>query len=384
MGVELLPTPNLFENLAPPLERKPQPAGNIKLPAGSVVVSSDNHWSVADDIFYERFPEHLKDRAPRVRQEPNGAFVFEVDNKSLFNNSGTTVLGTYDSLPGNHRLEPRLRDLDIEGVEKEIVFTNAVGVFYAYPDLEVREWAFKIYNEYLGELQDKAPGRFYGVGLINFWEPTKTAESIAQLKALGIKTLLLPQNPYGADRQPLSYCSPDWEPMWQAIEDSGLPVYYHVGEFAADGPGGVGLTMFVSFGPFRKSLGELIFGGIFDRHPKLRVIFAEADINWIPGALQSADMIYDTFRNELDPAIKHRPSHYWHENCYATFMSDPIGLQMLDKIGADRVMWAMDYPHPESVYGCGWASLKEVMDNVPSEDDVRKIVGGTALKLFGL
>jgi predicted TIM-barrel fold metal-dependent hydrolase len=65
-------------------------------------------------------------------------------------------------------------------------------------------------------------------------------------------------------------------------------------------------------------------------------------------------------------------------------MSDPIGLKMLDIIGADRVLWTQDYPHPESVYGLGWSSIREITQHVSSDDDIRKILGGTAIKLFGL
>ena len=48
--------------------------------------------------------------------------------------------------------------------------------------------------------------------------------------------------------------------------------------------------MMETFGPFRRNLAQLIFGGIFDRHPDLKAVFVEAEINWVPGALQSASM----------------------------------------------------------------------------------------------
>lgn len=383
MGVELVNKNSIFSGIATPRKRVAQPAGKVKLPEGSILVSADNHWSFCDDIFYERFPAHLKDKAPRAVNE-DGAFIFHVGGKSLFTKTINKILRTHDSVPGNYQMEPRLKDMETEGVQKEIVFGNSIGAFYAYPDLEVREWVFRIYNQYMSELQQKAPGRFYGVGLINYWDPSRTAESIAELKALGLKTFLIPMFPMGADRQPLNYGDESMEPMWQAIEDAGLPVCFHVGEFALDNPGTVGLGLFQTFGPFRKNFGELVFCGIFDRHPRLQVVFVEADLNWVPGALQNAEVLYDVYGEQFDPQLKHRPSYYWHNNCYATFMSDPIGLKMLNLIGADRVMWTQDYYHGESLYGCTSSALQEIVDLVPSDEDVKKIIGGNAIKLFDL
>jgi predicted TIM-barrel fold metal-dependent hydrolase len=140
----------------------------------------------------------------------------------------------------------------------------------------------------------------------------------------------------------------------------------------------------VDFGPFRKTFGELIFGGIFDRFPKLQVVFMEAEINWVPAALQTASMAYECFREMLEPKIKHHPRHYWFNNCYAAMMHDPLGLRLLDLVGVDRVMWASDYPHPESTLGYSWNAMQSILDAVGSEDDARAILGGNAMRVFGL
>lgn len=354
----------------------------IALPPNTVVVSADNHWTCADDIFYEGFPSHLKERAPRWMRDGKWGY-WTLDGKPVLPLGRTAPLQDLESVPGCSSLEPRLRDLDAEGIDKEIVFPNTVQAFYTFPDLEVREWIFRVYNHYLSDMQAKAPGRFYGVGLANYWDMSKARESIIELKALGLKTVFLPQYPKGANGVELDYCSLEMEPLWEALDEAGLPICFHVGEFAKGGPGGLAIGAMVGFGPFRKSLGELIFGGIFDRHPSLQVIFTEADLNWVPGALQTAAMIFETYEPFLDPKIKHHPRHYWHSNCYATFVYDPLGMRMLDIVGADRVMWSCDYVHHESNYGYGWRAKKIVLDTV-SEDEARAILGGTALKVFNL
>jgi hypothetical protein len=116
--------------------------------------------------------------------------------------------------------------------------------------------------------------------------------------------------------------------------------------------------------PLPKPLGELIFGGVFDRHPKLRVVFAEFGVSWVPVFLQDAEGAYDFVQPIIDdlkcrPAK--RPSYYWHNHCYATFQNDLLGLKLLDYVGADRIMWAQDYPHNEGTFGYSWTSRNDVI-----------------------
>ena len=373
----------LMSQLPLPLHRKAQRQGGISLPPDTVVVSADNHWSLTEDIFHQRFPRRLKHKAPRLKLNSDGLCEWSIEGASIFPPAISKIIQTYDALPGCVNLAARLRDLDTEGIQKEIVFGNAIGAFYAYPDLEVRDWVFRIYNQHLAELQAQAPGRFYGVGLVNYWDMASVRQSMEEVRRLGLKTYLLPIYPKGRDGEVLNYCSPQMAPLWQAAEDVGLPLCFHVGENFHEGPGGVGVTVMTNFGPFRKNLGELIFGGIFDRHPTLQVVFAEADINWVPGALQSAAVIYHTFRGILDPEIQRHPSEYWKTHCFVTFMHDPVGLDWLDIVGADRVMWSSDYPHQESTFGATWSAMRDVVETVGA-DRARDILGGTARKLFGI
>jgi predicted TIM-barrel fold metal-dependent hydrolase len=363
--------------------RSAQPLDPVTLPQGTVLVSADNHWSVTEDIFYERFPAHLKDRAPRVQAGENGVHNWLIDGKPMLPPALTDVFEAFENVPGCIAIEPRLRDMDVMGIRHEINFGNAIGGGMPHPDLEVREHIFRIYNDHLAEMGVQSGGRFHGVGSINYWDMSKVRASIQEVKDLGLKTYLLPQNPKGADGEILDYLAPEMAPLWDAAEDVGLPICFHVGEFFKGGTGGIGISSMISFGPFRKTLAELIFGGILDRHPRLRIVFAEADLNWIPGALQTASMVYECYSSLMDPKIKHHPRHYWHNNCYATFMHDPVGLRLLDIIGHDRVMWSSDYPHVEGNFGYTRETIRAVLD-VATEDEARMILGGTALKLFNL
>ena len=224
------------------------------------------------------------------------------------------------------------------------------------------------YNEYIADLGAKNPGRFYGVGICsNWWDPKKAESAIRQIVDLGLKSFMLPFSPgKDVDGKPIDYAGTEMDRLWGAAEEAKLPVSFHIGEVPAQGGrGGFGTFFIVQAAPFRRVLGNLIFGGILDRHPSLRIVFAEGGINWVAGALQDAELTYGAHREIYDWQPKHRPSHYWYNNCYATFQTDTIGLKLLDHIGADRVMWAQDYPHSEGTFGYTADAVREITDSYP-------------------
>lgn len=374
----------LLKKLGSPKDRVPQQRGDIRLPPGTRIISADNHFSIADDIFYQRFPAAMKDRAPRIWWE-NGVYQLGFGGKPILTPMLCMIFSEYEMLDGVSRMAQRMEVLDQEGVEKEIVFGNSSAALLFGDDLEARDCITRVYNDYLAELGAQTKGRFNGVAFVNYWDESRYGQSLRNIAALGLKTFLLPLNP-GKDikGEAISYTSPQMDAFWDVVEELDLPVAFHIGENAADGPrGSLGTAFMMNLAPFRKTIGELIFGGVFDRHPKLRVVFYEGGINWIPGMLQDAELIVGAFERMFDWKVQHTPRYYWDNHCYATFITDPLGLRILDEIGPARVMWSHDYPHAESAFGWSWTSMSKIVE-AASEDETRAILGGTALKLFKL
>jgi predicted TIM-barrel fold metal-dependent hydrolase len=97
--------------------------------------------------------------------------------------------------------------------------------------------------------------------------------------------------------------------------------------------------------------------------------------------LHDADMIYNSFPTSVSPRLAHAPSWYWRAHCYATFMTDPVGLELLHRIGPETAMWSSDYPHQESTFGYTRGAIEAVF-RACSVEDAQAILGKTALKLF--
>lgn len=356
------------------------------LPAGLDVVSADNHIEVTEDIFYEAFPARLRDQAPRVWFE--GYWRIGYPGALQTYPEGVDIDGalTRAVLTDGFDLAVRNRHLDSEGIARELAYPQSLLAFIRHPDQAVQELIYRIYNEHMAELGKRSPGRFFGVGICsNWWDPAKAEGAIRQIVDLGLKTYMVPLSPGNhPDGVPINYSAKGMDRFWAVAAEAGLPIGFHIGEVpGSGGRGGFGTFFLVQAAPFRRVLGNLIFGGILDRHPSLKIVFAEGGINWVPGALQDAELTFGAHREIFDIVPKHRPTDYWHENLYATFQTDALGLGLLDQIGADRVMWAQDYPHGEGTFGYTADALRAVIA-ATSEGKARLILGDTATRLYRL
>lgn len=374
---------------APKDRRGRADVGRVGLPEGTVVFSADNHISLAEDIFYQRFPENLKDRAPRIWYEDGAYQIGLQGQQSFLPPEFSAVLMQYDDLPGakSTNIEARVQELREDGVEKELAFPNAVLALFGFPDLKLREMAFRIYNEYIADLQERSDGHFYGVGLINWWDSQGARRTLSELKLLGLKTFLLPLSP-GKDEQGdvIDYSSTTMNSVWDEIEEADLPVTHHIGETPPKTPcevNSVIISMMVNVDSFREMFAKYVFGGILDRHPRLRVGWFEGGIAWVPPALQDGEHQMASYRHMLDRPVEHDVRYYWDNHMSASFMVDRLGLQSIDHIGIDKVMWSTDYPHNESTFGYSEKSLAAVVDAVGPEAAAR-IVSGNVKDFLGV
>ncbi|MFJ3776115.1 amidohydrolase family protein [Streptomyces sp. NPDC090075] len=377
------------EGFGPPKERRGHAdVSSLGLPPGTEVFSADNHISLAEDIFHDKFPEHLKDHAPRVWYKDE-AYELGVGGQSFLPGEFSAVLMQYDPLEGagTDNIEGRIRELASDGIAKELAFPNAMLALLPYPDKTIRELCFRIYNEYIAGVQERSDGRFHAVGLINWWDAKGARTTLEELKGLGIRTFLMPLSP-GTDHDgnPIDYASTAMIPVWDAIEESGIPVSHHIGETPLKAPcevNSITVGMMVNVAPYREMFGKYVFSGIIDRHPGLRVGWFEGGVNWVASALQDAEHLHASYRHMLDRPLDHDVRHYWDHHMYASFMVDPLGLRQLDDIGVDRVMWAADYPHNESTFGYSEKSIGMVVDAVGPEKAAR-IVSGNIKEYLGL
>ncbi|WP_328358785.1 amidohydrolase [Mycobacterium sp. NBC_00419] len=385
------PTSTLYPSggLGAPKDRHTHAADDNGLPAGTEVFSADNHISLSEDIFYEKFPPELKEKAPRIWYEDGAYMVGKAKGQTFLPLDFSRVLMQYDDLAGaaTVNIEARIAELHDDGVDKELAFPNAVLALFHYPNMELRERVFRIYNEHIADVQERSNGHFYGVGLINWWDPDGARRTLAEVKSLGLKTFLLPLNPgKGVDGEIIDYGSTAFSPVWDEIESAGLPVSHHIGETPPKTPcevNSVVVGMMINVDGFRETFSKYLFSGILDRHPSLRVGWFEGGIAWVATALQDAEHLLASYQHMFNRRVEHDIRYYWNKHMSASFMVDPLGLRLLDEIGVDNVMWSSDYPHNESTFGYSQKSIKSVVDAV-GQDAAVKICSTNITKFLGV
>jgi predicted TIM-barrel fold metal-dependent hydrolase len=132
-----------------------------------------------------------------------------------------------------------------------------------------------------------------------------------------------------------------------------------------------------------EALGMWVLGGVFERFPRLKVVFVEPGVGWVSWWLYIVDDL--AARQGYDfPALKHAPSHYFRQNVYLTFIDEPNVLRHAhERLGIENVMWSSDYPHPVSSWPRSQQIVDELFGDVPqAERDL--VISGNATRVWNL
>ena len=157
---------------------------------------------------------------------------------------------------------------------------------------------------------------------------------------------------------------PAWEPLWTALEASGIILAWHITVFVGrpgDRAAGKAASVFENtkffLGNFLEPFVDLFAWGILERHPKLRIVMAEAGTGWLPWLVQELDYRHwrlweakEFWADKGGSALVTKPSELFQRQIYATFQEDYVALSLLPFFGDGHLLWASDYPHPDSVW----------------------------------
>jgi len=374
------------------------------------VVSADCHidliW-LPPDLFTAMAPKRLRDRMPYVDRDERGRSVWVSKGGAYFglvNGMGSAgreyvpgeihrsdrmaAQGLYeDGQRGVRRLtdpELRVRDQELDGVRGEVLY-GILGAANRLNDPEAAAEVMRIYNSWLAEFCASNPDRFAGIACIPNHDVGVAVAEIERVTKRGIVRGVEIANTL--DMKPLYHHH--WNPLWEAVDASGLPVHIHtIGGRQPEPEGLTQLEWRAAFATFitgfqlkmADKLMEAIYGGVLERYPGVRLVIGEAGIGWIPYVLEHMDLEWeDQFR---DLELKMKPSEYWRRQCYATYQSDPIGIRLIDVLGEDNVMWGSDFPHPDGVWPDSQEFIAREMAGVEPRVQ-RKVLWENAARLYG-
>jgi predicted TIM-barrel fold metal-dependent hydrolase len=307
----------------------------------------------------------------------------------------------------NYDFAVRVPDVEADGIVAEVVYPNTIPPFFqtAMAFLEAtpssaeevgRRWAgLRVHNRWLADFCAELPGRRAGVAQVWLHDIDEALTEIRRVREAGIfGGILLPIPPPGSPLPQLAH--ERYEPVWALCEELELPVHVHGGGGVPQEPEhqASGAVMFVdsSFWTSRV-VGQLIFSGVFERHPGLKFVITENGNTWVPQTLRDYDYLYGRMRTKntnqnafggpMAERLSRLPSEYWARNCWQgnSFM-DPVACGLRYDIGVDKMMWGSDYPHREGTFPYTRQALHWTFQGIdPAE--VQKIIGGNAAHFYG-
>ncbi len=375
-----------------------------------MMISSDCHAGLPperyreylDPEFREAFDQALPIQVANTREAEKMFLVQEI-NEEWRRGRDAELSGAWDH-------DERIKVLDGDGIAGEVIFPDGITEMNSPPfgaslGLPARgvdpklQWAgARAHNRWLAELCQMAPERRCGVALVlALYDVDEAVAEVRWAKANGLGSIMIPVmwGEYPA------YHHPRYTPLWDVCEELEMPIHFHSGPAEQDTYFGTwppnkedgtlvgGMGIYVSEVAFfvSRPLTFLIWGGVFERHPNLKVAVTEGTAVWVPEFLSLLDQRYGAHRGseKLGDYRSHlslKPSEYFARNIRIGTNLKVAEIEQRHEIGLGTMMWGSDYPHPEGSWPETSERLDENFKGVPVED-IRAIVGGNAAEFYG-
>lgn len=363
------------------------------------IVSADSHVVEPYDLWTTRMAggPHA-DRAPHLVEHEEHGHLFIIDGLKptpvgLAGAAGKpadelrlTGDTTRTIRSGGWDPAARLEDMDTDGVAAEVLYPSIGMTLAQSADRDYQLACVRAYNDWMVEFCSAGRGRLVGLAMIPTMDADAAVGEIERAAELGLRGAMVPGAPseghYAEDR---------FDPMWEAFAARRWPVSFHILTGAGGGDPTLGsglgmLTVMSVVQQVQQTLGLLIFGRVFDRHPELRVVSAEHDAGWVAHYAYRLDQMWDRHHAWLgrkSEGLERQPSEYLRSNVWFTFQKDPVAVETRHRVGLERLMWASDYPHSDST----WPHSREVIERdfagVP-EADIDAIIAANAAALYGI
>ncbi len=372
------------------------------------VVDADVHVTPPPTMWGEYLSPEFRQFAPTVESDGEYDYVvFEGNRRKInlmssqagrsgkeFKNQGRLS----DQRKGGWMAPQRLLDMDRDGMDKAIIFGGGPLMTSNY---ELYLDSYDAYNRWCADFCSEDPKRLYSAAFIPMVEVPQAIKMMKYAKELGAVAVNIPAFPQSPEKftkkdsqfQALTgdaegnrqYRDPEYDPFWAAAVDLDMAITFHLGARVSRFNDKTNFLPDIAMGKpaMLEMVGIMLYGGVFDRFPKLRIGLIESGVGWIPWAANYMDRTWEMQRFWTECKILNPPSFYFDQNVYASFISDPIGVELRKHPGGKNIMWSSDYPHSETTFPHSHKVIEENFRGVPKEDR-DWIIAGCAEKFFGL
>ena len=295
-----------------------------------------------------------------------------------------TVEGSMETVPlGGLDPHEHVKDMDLDGVAGGVLYPSQGLALFRVPATDVLSADFRAYNDYLAEFCSPYPDRLKGIAMINLDDAADGTKELERAASLGLAGAMISVSPI------LPYSHPAYEQFWAAAQDLEMPISLHTGTMRWK-PGGTGMAI-VSDSPnreydARECIYGMIFSGVLERYPRLKVGVVEFEISWAPYFMNRMDDRYQA-RAVAVHGTRFKgnalPSDFFRSNVFIGFQEEDLGIQLRHHVGVDNLLWGSDYPHAESTFPKSREILERIFEGIP-EDEKAKIAGENTAGLYRL
>lgn len=366
-------------------------------------VSVDDHVQETPDVWTSRMSKKWGDRTPRLVSK-DGRDQWSVDGEVLMGGKVARVGALmadrnseptrWDDVPeAAYKPAARLTAMDAAQVDYSVLFPSVAGqageAFGRLKDAELELACVQAYNDWLLEEWAAASDRFVPQCIVPIWPPEATVREIERSVKKGHKGVVFPALPMDLKGVP-HVSEADYEPVWAACEEMGVPVSLHAGASPTlqyEGWSGLQPKLAEALGAVTKPvssvyvLGLYLFSRILLRHPKLRVVLAESALSWGMLYLEWADhqFEHDGLRNE---GYDLTPSEMFRRQCYFNSWYDEVA-PFAPYVGEDSILWSTNFPLATSTWPRTQDTIARCFQGI-SKEGREKVLWRNATKLYGL
>ena len=346
--------------------------------SGYTIIDVDTHVTETPDLWTSRAPASIRDRVPRIETNKDGGLSWIVGGTPMLASPGLTATAgvgnfknppkNYEEMhPGAYDAKERLKYMDKMGIWAMVMYPNVGGFgaqeFLKLNDPELMLSCVQIYNDWQTEWASADSRRLLPITSLSFWDVEAAVKEVRRCAAMGHKGILFTGEPQSFDQPLLG--DPHWNPLWEVAVELDLPISFHIGsgnmelgllESKMASYGRMAAFTELSVDIFLKNamqLNDLIMSGVLARYPDIKFISVESGIGWVPFALEALD--YQFHGNDVaeeHPEFDLLPSEYFARNVYACYWFEQLApRRLIDKVGADNILFETDFPHPTSLYG---------------------------------
>jgi len=367
------------------------------------VVDADGHILEPLNLWTDYIEPAYRDRAPRLVTNNHGKQQLQVDAALLGSaERGLGAIGAIGARDGHviadgfeysqgraGGFDPhkRIPDMDMDGIDAAFLYPS-IGLFVGgIQDPGLAGATCRAYNRWLADYCKPYPDRLFGVAMLPMQNVEQAIKEMTfARKELGFRAGFLRPNPYN---NRLIH-DPAYEPFWTAAEELDFAIGFHEG--ASPGMPQVGVDRFNGRGAqhiishtmeMMLAALSMIWGGVCERHPKLRVGFLESGGGWIAPWLDRMDRHFDD-QGFNDSGLKTRPSEIFKKQCWISFEPVEGSLHYLaDYVGPNKIMWATDYPHPDGFFPGAPKMIQKQLEGL-SPETKHGVMAGGAMGFYGL